>query len=250
MKKGPLSELCAAVLLAAIGYLWLVNAKRPIVVDLIIETVLFGAIGVMALTMVISSPCSNRNFRRFELFFGVTYTIVAIAFALGLVYLFQNPSVREITIENIRASGLLQAMGGLKSLSFVFMLLAWYFFYRSLGISMGFKKKIAVFSAGFLGYFIPSVIIMSVTGDATVLSLGLIVGVAIGLFALIAQAPSARYLGIIFLLFSIVHLWEFYIMGTGSNLYTGLNNPAYWALVMLYGLEIRRWIQAKGGAPS
>lgn len=31
-------------------------------------------------------------------------------------------------------------------------------------------------------------------------------------------------------------------MGSGGNLYTGLNNPIYWTLVMMYGLEIRRWI--------
>lgn len=75
------------------------------------------------------------------------------------------------------------------------------------------------------------------------LSLGVIVGSVIGIFALIALDKRTRYLTMIFILYSSIHLIEFYMMGKSKSLTTGLNNVAYWWVTVLYVLEVRRWIK-------
>jgi hypothetical protein len=49
-------------------------------------------------------------------------------------------------------------------------------------------------------------------------------------------------------------------MGMGKELVTGINNPIYWDLILLYAREVKRWICSKqyeisnlrdtGAAPS
>ncbi len=218
----------------------------PSRIDLIVEALLFSFAGTVGLGAYLrKSGRETRRFRKFELFYGLTYSVVAISSLLGIFFLFTHPQVHEIGIATVEGSPLLQAMAGIKSLSFVCMFAAWFYFYRNLQIQAGILKKTIAFLTGFGGYFGSSLIIMSITGDSTILSLGLIVGAAIGLFAMIALHPSTRYLSAIFLLFSVVHLWEFYLMGVGAPLVTGLNNPVYWLLIYLYTVEVRRWIRDK-----
>jgi hypothetical protein len=164
---------------------------------------------------------------------------------MGIVFFFNNPGIHDIDMQVVKKSQLLQGMSAVKSISFIFMFLAWFYFYRNLKIQAGNKQKLIAFLVGFGGYLGASLIILAFTGDQSIISLGIIVGAAIGLFAMIALHPATRYLSVIFLLFSIVHLWEFYLMGMGKELITGINNPLYWLIILLYAFEVNRWIQSK-----
>lgn len=243
--KNQMSLQLLIVLIIVTGaYALLKNSGHPAKIDLIIEGALFLFAGLVGIRGIIQKTGKEtRLFRRFEGFYAFTYIIVAMACMLGIIFLFQNPGVHEIGIDIVRQSPLLQGMSVVKSVSFIFMFLAWYFFYRNLNIQAGKKKKILAFSIGFGGYFGASLIILAFTGDQSIISLGLIVGAAIGLFAMISLHPKTRYLSVIFLIFSVIHLWEFYLMGMGKALVTGINNPVYWLVVILYALEVNRWIQ-------
>jgi hypothetical protein len=229
-----------------VAYIVLNTVNHPARVDLIIEGMLFTFAGIIGFRGLFRKPeIHNKHFKRFELFYGLTYSVVAIACMLGIIYLFQNPQVHEIGLQHVKSSFLLQSMSVIKSISFVFMFLAWFFFYKYLKIKAGTFKQILAFIIGFGFYFGTSLIILSKTGDQSIVSLGIIVGSAIGLFAVIGLHRSTRFLTLIFFLFSTVHLWEFYLMGMHRDLVTGLNNPVYWILILLYALEVNRWIENK-----
>ena len=239
-------EILLAIIITISAYLILQNSTHPARTDLIIEGLLFTIAGIVGLRGYLGeSRNKTKLFHRFELFYFLTYSVVAIACIMGIIYLFNNPSVHEIGLENVKDSLLLQIMSAVKSASFIFMFLAWFFFYRNLNIQAGKIKKIVSFLIGFGFYFGFSLIILSITGDTSIVSLGIIVGAAIGLFAMIALHPATRFLSLIFFLFSLVHLWEFYLMGMQKELVTGINNPVYWFLILLYALEVNRWIQTK-----
>ncbi len=236
-------QLLYSALLVTAAYVLLKNSAHPAKMDLIVEGGLFlfaGAIGFRG--FLNRNKRKSKDFRRFELFYGLTYSVVTIACIMGLVFFLNHPAIRDIDMEVVQDSALLQGMSGVKSLSFVFMFLAWYYFYRNLKIQASNKKKLMAFLGGFAGYFGASLIILAFTGDQSIISLGIIVGAAIGLFAMIALHPATRYLSILFLAFSIVHLWEFYLMGMGKELVTGINNPVYWLIILLYAFEVNRWI--------
>lgn len=237
-------DVLIAVVVALIGYVLLLNSSRPALMDLVIETLLFASAGLVGLfAYQRSSKNGNKYFRRFTINFGLTYSIVAVSSLLAVFYLLQNPLVHEIGIANVMDSNLLVFMSSLKSVSFIFLLIGWFSFYQYLGIKSSKVKKIGIFLVGFLVYFGCSLLIMKITNDPNVLSLGVVVGLAIGIFAMIAQDASTKYLSLIFILFSFVHLWEFYLMGLGENLTTGINNPIYWGIWVMYILEVRRWLQ-------
>lgn len=244
--KTFLLQIMLSAFLVIAGYVLLRNTAHPEKIDLIIEGGLFLVAGTIGFRGFLHrSNSKTKNFRRFELFYGLTYSIVSIACIMGIVFFFNNPAIHEIDMEIVKDSPLLQGMSAVKSVSFIFMFLAWFYFYRNLNIQAGNKKKIVAFLSGFGGYFGASLVILAFTGDQSIISLGIIVGAAIGLFAMIAMHPATRYLSIIFLLFSIVHLWEFYLMGMGKELVTGINNPLYWLIILLYAFEVNRWITSK-----
>ncbi|PKP40628.1 MAG: hypothetical protein CVT95_13365, partial [Bacteroidetes bacterium HGW-Bacteroidetes-12] len=204
------------------AYAILKTANHPAQVDLIIEGVVFTVAGIIGLRGFFSKSNSRTKlFHRFELFYGLTYSIVAISCFLGITYFFKNPHVHEVGLQDVKNSPMLISMSAIKSISFVFMFLAWFFFYQNLKIKAGALKQILAFLIGFGFYFGISLFILSKTGDQSILSLGIIVGAAIGLFAVIALHRATRFLTIIFLLFSTVHLWEFYLMGMHKDLVTG-----------------------------
>lgn len=237
-------DVLIAVVIALIGYVILLNSSRPALVDMVIETFLFASAGLIGLfAYQRSSKNGNKYFRRFTINYGLTYAIVAVSSLLAVFYLLQNPLVHEIGIANVKDSNLLIFMSSLKSVSFVFLLIGWFSFYQYLGIKSSKVKQIGIFLVGFLVYFGCSLLIMKITNDLNVLSLGVVVGLAIGIFAMIAQDASTKYLSLIFVLFSFVHLWEFYLMGLGENLTIGINNPIYWAIWVMYIFEVRRWLQ-------
>lgn len=242
--KKLLRNIILAIVIALVGYVFLVNSSRPAMVDMIMETLLFiwaGLVGLFGYKQL--SKNRDRNIKRFALNYGLTYLIVAVASLIAVYYLVQHPSLPEIGVETIMESNLLIFMGGLRSVSFIPLLIGWFSFYKYLGVKASKSKQIGVFLLGFLIYFGCSLIIMNLTGDSTVLGLGIMLGFAIGLFAMIAQHPATKYLTVIFILFSSVHLWDFYIMGLGHELSSGINNPVYWGIWVLYILEVRHWIQ-------
>jgi hypothetical protein len=228
------------------AYAILKASDHPALVDLIVEGGIFAIAGMIGLRGFLGKSNSRtKHFHRFELFYGLTYSIVAISSILGIIYFLKNPDVHEVGLQHVKTSPLLISMSGIKSISFVFMLLAWFFFYKNLKIQAGVFKQILAFFIGFGLYFGASLIILSKTGDKSILSLGIVVGAAIGLFSVIALHKATRFLTIIFILFSFIHLWEFYLMGIHRDLATGLNNPVYWLLILLYALEVNQWIQHK-----
>ena len=244
--KNFKQNVIVAIIFVGLAYTILSFSSHPAKTDLITEGLLFlfaGFIGFRGYRN--KTGRKTKQFRKFELFYGLTYSIVAIACVLGVVFFFNNPAIHDIDVAIVKESKLLQAMSAIKSTSFVFMFLAWFYFYKNLNIQARPMKKIIAFLIGFGGYFGASLFILAITGDTSIISLGIIVGAAIGLFAMIALHRSTRYLTIIFLLFSIVHLWEFYLMGMGKDLVTGLNNPIYWLIILLYALEVNNWIQYK-----
>lgn len=244
--KSFKSQVILAIALTMLAYAILKVSGCPARVDLIVEGLLFTFAGFIGLKGFFKSGIkTTRNFRRFELFYGLTYSVVAIACIVGISYLVMHPQVYEIGLKHVKGSMLLQGMSVIKSLSFIFMFLAWFFFYRNLKLKAGILKQTLAFLAGFIFYFGTSIIIMSITEDSSIVSLGIIVGAAIGLFSIIALHKSTRLLSLIFFLFSTVHLWEFYLMGMHKDLVTGLNNPIYWLLIMLYTLEVNQWIKRK-----
>lgn len=239
-------QMMVALVFTLAAYAILKFTNEPARIDLIIEGLLFTFAGIIGFRGYFGkSDVGTKRFRRFELFYGLTYSVVAIACILGITYLFQNPDVHEIGLTHVKNSPLLQSMSVIKSISFVFMFIAWFFFYKNLKIKAGVFKQIIAFLIGFGFYFGSSLLILSITGDKSIISLGIIVGAAIGLFAIIALHKATRFLTLIFFLFSAVHLWEFYLMGMGRDLVTGLNNPVYWLLILLYALEVNRWIKYK-----
>lgn len=243
-QRNILRDLVCSILLAFVGYLWLSKTNHPVKVDLIIEGALFTMLAGRGIIGYFNAgQNTDSRFKRFELFWGFTYGVVAIAAIISLTYLLNNPSVHEIGYSQVKESMLLQVSTIIKSTSFIFLFIAWFQFYRFLEIDVSTKRQVFVYLGGFLLYFIPSLVILKITGDSSILSLGILLGSVIGLFALIAQKPSTKFLTIYFFLFSCVHLWEFYLMGAGHNLITGLNNPVYWLLIMMYGLEVNRWIE-------
>lgn len=236
-------QLLFSTLLVIAAYVLLKKSPHPAKMDLIIEGVLFLFAGTIGFRGFLSrNSRKSKDFRRFELFYGLTYSVVTIACIMGLVFFLNHPAIHDINMEVVKDSPLLQGMSGVKSVSFVFMFLAWFYFFRNLSIQASGRKKLMAFLAGFGGYFGASVVILAFTGDHSIISLGIIVGAAIGLFAMIALHPATRYLSILFLSFSIVHLWEFYLMGMGKELVTGINNPVYWLIILLYAFEVNRWI--------
>ncbi len=79
-------------------------------------------------------------------------------------------------------------MSSIKSFTMIFLIATWFLFLY-LGVSA---------------------IIWKLTGDINVLSLGVIVGSVIGICAMISLDNRVRYLTVIFIVYSSIHLMEFY----------------------------------------
>lgn len=236
-------DLLLAVVISVIGYIILKSTVRTGLVDMSVELVLWFVASMIALRgFSKSTKTINKNFRRFELFYGFTYFCTAVSFIMGLYYFIKNPAVIEIGVADIVGNNWLIIMSSIKSFSVIFLIVTWSYFYKYLNIKASRGKKIVVFVIGVSLYLGSSILIWQLTKDINVLSLGIIVGCVIGIFALIAQDRRARYLTMIFTIYSCIHLIEFYLMGIGRDLTTGLNNPFYWGVTVLYILEIRRWI--------
>ena len=248
MKKEHVSgqDFFLAVIISIIGSLILVSTERTGLVDMSVEGVIFFIGSIIAFKgFVRSRDIVNKDFKKFELFFGLAYLTVVISFIIGIYYYLINPQIAEIGVADLSGSNWLILMSLLKTVSMFLVILCWIYFYRSLEIVKPLGRKIKVYLLGFLLYLGASIIIWQITDDITVLSLGVIVGAIIGIFALIAQDKRTRYLTVIFTAYSSIHLIEFYLMGIGKSLTTGLNNPVYWAVTVLYVLEVRRWINRK-----
>lgn len=237
-------DILLAILISCLGYICLLSTSRTGLVDKSIEAVLFLSGSIVALRGYFrSKKVSNKNFKKFELFYGITYLVAGISFIMVIAYLIKNPNVKEIGIADIEGNTWLIIMSTIKSTSILFLVFTWVNFYKYLKIKKSLARNIIVFLGGVSIYFGASTVIWNLTGDINVLSLGLIIGIVIGIFALIAQDKRTRYLTIIFIIYSTIHLIEFYIMGTGKNLTTGVINPIYWGITVLYVLEIKRWIE-------
>ena len=246
MQKGKnvfRNNVLAAIIVAIAGYLILLSTDRTGLVDMSIEALLFLIGSIIAFKgFTASKGIVNKHFRKFVLFYGLTYLTVTISFIMGIWYFIKNPNVIEIEVADITGNHWLIMMSFVKSFSMIFLIFTWSYFYKYLNIAASRKKKIVVYLAGVLIYLGMSIIIWKMVGDMNVLSLGIIVGIVVGIFALIAQDKRTRYLTVIFMIYSMIHLIEFYMMGIGKSLTTGINNPIYWAVTVLYVLEVRRWI--------
>ncbi|WP_414151779.1 hypothetical protein ACIZ62_08905 [Acetobacterium carbinolicum] len=231
------------IIVSAVGYIVLLSTTRTGLVDMCIEGALFLIASIIALRgFSKSKDTMEKNFRRFELLYGLTYLIAVISFIIGIYYYVNNPNIVEISISDVMGNNLLMVMSSIKSFTMVFLIFAWISFYKYLDIKGTSRKKIITFLGGFSLYLAFSIIIGGLTDDISVLSLGVVLGSIIGIFALIALDKRTRCLAIIFAVYSCIHLSEFYLMGIGKNLTTGLNNPVYWAVTLLYILEVKRWI--------
>lgn len=237
-------DFVLAILFTGIGYWILSSSTRTGLVDISVETTVFF-VGSMIAFWGYSKSNKNTNpyFKKFQLFYGLTYLIAVISFCIAIYHYLMHPEIIEIGIEEATSSPLLIVMSAIKSFSFVFLILAWVNFYKYLNIQATKKKKRSMFILGFLLYLGASIVIYFMTNDMNVISLGAIVGIAIGIFSVNALDTRTRYLTTIFVVFSSIHLIEFYMMGMDKVLTSGFNNPAYWFVAVLYVLEIRRWIK-------
>ncbi|GMQ62890.1 hypothetical protein [Vallitalea maricola] len=239
-------ELLLALVISAVSYMVLLSTIRTGLVDMSIEAILFLSGSIIAFRGFFKSKKKiDKNFRRFELFYGLTYFIVVISFILGISYFIKNPNVTEIGVSDITNNNLLIIMSIIKSFTMVFLILTWSCFYKYLNIEESNKKKITMFFLGFLFYLGASIIIWQLTSNINVLSLGAILGIVIGIFAMMSLDKRTKYLTIIFTAYSSIHLIEFYMMGIGKHLTTGLNNPVYWGVTVLYVFEVKRWIESE-----
>ncbi|MGF7059646.1 hypothetical protein [Brassicibacter mesophilus] len=249
MKKSRIlhwRDLLLALVISVVGYMVLLSTTRTGLVDMSIEAILFLSGSIIAFKGFSKSKKNmDKNFRRFELFYGLTYLIVVISFIMGIFYFIKNPNVIEIRVSDVMDNNLLIIMSSIKSFTMIFLIFTWIYFYKYLNIKESRKKKITMFLIGFSFYLGASIIIWKLTYDINVLSLGVIVGSVIGIFTLIALDKRTRYLTIIFTVYSSIHLIEFYIMGTGKHLTTGINNPVYWGVTVLYVFEVKRWIDSE-----
>lgn len=247
MKKGIFEywkDILFAVVISVIGYIILRSTPRTSLVDMSIEAALWLTASMIALRGFLKSRRgSNKNFRRFETFWGLTYLCVGVSYLMGTYYFIKNPAVIEIEIAEMAENSWLIIMSLLKSFSVVLLTITWIYFYKYLNIKVARGKKIAAFFIGVLLYLGASIIIWQLTNDITVLSLGIIIGCIVGIVAMIALDKKTRYLSMLFLVYSSVHLYESYIMGIGRSVSAGINNPVYWCVTILYILEIRRWIK-------
>lgn len=232
-----------ATLVGIIGYIILLSTNRTGLVDISIESILFFTGSMIAFKGFLKSKkLKSNNFRKFQLFYGITYLTVVISFMMGIYYFIKNPNVIEIGVLDVIGNSWLIFMSSIKSFSMIFLIFTWIYFYKYLNINVSVRKKITVYMIGLLIYLGLSLVIWRIVDDINVLSLGVILGIVIGIFALIALDKRTRYLTIIFTIYSIIHLVEFYIMGIGEDLTNGINNPIYWSVTVLYILEVKRWI--------
>ncbi|QUI25156.1 hypothetical protein HZI73_23930 [Vallitalea pronyensis] len=236
-------DVVMATVIAGIGYWILSSATQTGLVDISIEALLFFTGSMIAFWGFSKSGRTvNPYFKKFQLFYGITYLTAVISFCIAIYYYIGNPEVIEVGLEEATSNNLLMVMSSIKSLTFVFLIIAWVYFTKHLDIDATKKKKIAMFFVGFFLYLGGSIIIYFMTDDMNVISLGVIVGIVIGIFAIIALDKRTRYLTMVFVIYSSIHLIEFYMMGKGEALTTGFNNVVYWWVTVLYVLEIRRWI--------
>lgn len=237
-------DILIATIIAGIGCFVLLTARRTGFIDMSMEAILFFAGSMIAFWGFFKSDkTTNRYFKKFQLFYGLTYLTVVISFCIGIYYYINNPDIIEVGIAEITGNKVLLAMSSIKSFTMIFLIITWIYFYKYLGIKETRKKKIIVFLVGFFLYLGASIIIWRLTNDINVISLGVVVGSAIAIFSLIALDNRTRYLTMIFIIYSCIHLVEFYIMGMGKSLTTGFNNAVYWWITVLYILEVRRWIK-------
>lgn len=236
-------DFVIATLIAGIGYWILSTATQTGLVDISIEAILFFTGSMIAFWGYSESGKRvNPYFKKFQLFYGLTYLVAVSSFCIAIYYYISHPEILDIGIDEVTGSNLLIVMSSIKSFSFIFLIIAWVNFSKYLNINATRKKKITMFFVGFFLYLGASIIISFMTGDSNVISLGVIVGIAIGIFAVNALDKRTRYLTMVFVIYSSIHLIEFYMMGMGKELTTGFNNVAYWWVTVLYVLEIRRWI--------
>ncbi|WDV46367.1 hypothetical protein PV797_01405 [Clostridiaceae bacterium M8S5] len=240
-KNFILKYILIAVTIAVALYFVLLSTERKGLVDMCIEAVLFFCGSMIAFRGFLKDK-SNSNFSKFKFFYGLTYLLIVISFCVGIYYFIKNPAVVEIKAEDVSDSSVLIIHSLIKSLSIICLIFTWSYFYKYLNIDITFKKKVSLYLFGASLYMGASIVIWRLVNDASVLSLGFIVGIVVGIFACIARDYRARYLTIIFSVYSIIHLVEFYMMGKGMHLVTGINNPIYWGTTVLYILEVRRWI--------
>ncbi|MGM7685226.1 hypothetical protein ACSVDA_24275 [Cytobacillus sp. Hm23] len=237
-------DILLALITSIVGYMVLISTNRVGLVDITIEAILFSIASIIGFNGYRrSSKSINKHFKKFELFYGITYSIAVVSFIIGIYFFINNPTILEIELANVTESTLLIIMSLIKSSSLIFLIFTWIYFYKYLKITESPRKNILIFFSGFLLYLMLSVVIWFITNDTSVLSLGIVVGSVIGIFAMIAQDKRTRYLTIIFTVYSSIHLVEFYMMGIGKSLASGLNNPIYWGVTVLYFCEVNRWIK-------
>lgn len=239
-------QVSLSITVGLLAYIWLVNSSQPGKVSDIVELLLFGSIGFIGIAAFIKTTYGKGSaLGKFQLFFGLTYLVVSMSYAISLSYLFQNPGVMDISINETANNVWLKLAAVFKLLSFVFLLFTWYYLYKALNLRLGKVKKWLLFTGGYLLYFIPSLVITLYTGDGNVLVLGILLGFAVAQITLIAQSQSTQYLIVIFGAFAFIHLWESYIVATKGDLATGINNFAYWAVIVMYGFEMSQWLKGK-----
>ncbi len=245
MRTKRYLDFIVAGLVAGIGYWLLLSTPQTGLVDTSIEMILFFSGSLIAFIGFFKLKGASIAFRRFELFYGLTYSIAVLSFIIGIVYYINNPLLSEISLEHVKGNPWLIVMSSIKSLSLIFLILTWINFYKNLNIHLSKGKKIGIYLIGVLIYLGTSVLIWQVTNDSNVLSLGLTIGLVVGIFGLIAQDRRTRYLTFIFIDYSAIHLIDSYHMGLGYDLTASITNPIYWGISVLYILEVRRWIKTE-----
>ncbi|MCF7885749.1 MAG: hypothetical protein K9M80_04560, partial [Candidatus Marinimicrobia bacterium] len=81
-------ETLLAIIITISAYLILQHSSHPARTDLIIEGLLFTIAGTVGLRGYLGkSRNETKLFHRFELFYFLTYSVVAIACIMGIIYL-------------------------------------------------------------------------------------------------------------------------------------------------------------------
>lgn len=153
-------DILIATIIAGIGYSVLTMTTRTGLWDMSMEAILFFTGSMIAFWGFFNSDKTiNRYFKKFQLFYGITYLTAVISFCIGIVYYVNHPGIIEIGIDELMSDQVLIVMSAFKPFSMVFLIITWIYFYKYLSIKETARKKIIVFLTGFLIYLGASILI-------------------------------------------------------------------------------------------
>ncbi len=136
-------DFVIATLIAGIGYWILSTATQTGLVDISIEAILFFTGSIIAFFWGFSKSGKRVNsyFKKFQLFYGLTYLVAVSSFCIAIYYYISHPEIIEIGIKEVTGSNLLIVMSSIKSFTFIFLIIAWVYFSKYLNINGTRKKK-------------------------------------------------------------------------------------------------------------